>query len=183
VREYIPYTIELGRSFVQPDYQSTKSNRKTLFALDNLWDGLGALTVDYPHIKYFFGKVTMYLHFNQQARDLILYFLKTFFPDPEKLIYPIDPLPINTSEEDLKQIFNKENYLDNYKALSQKVRELKENIPPLINAYMNLSSSMRTFGTAFNPHFGEVEETGILLTISDIYDSKKNRHINSYLKH
>lgn len=40
---------------------------------------------------------------------------------------------------------------------------------------------MRTFGTAINHHFGEVEETGIMVTISDIYDNKKDRHIQSYI--
>lgn len=53
-------------------------------------------------------------------------------------------------------------------------------IPPLFNSYMNLSSTMRTFGTSENPHFGEVEETGIMVAIADIYETKKERHVNSY---
>ena len=57
-----------------------------------------------------------------------------------------------------------------------------ENIPPLVNAYMNLSPTMKSFGTAINPTFGDVEETGILVTIADIYESKKDRHVNTYIK-
>ena len=84
--------MELGRSFVQPDYQSRSMGRKSLFALDNLWDGLGALTVDHTDIEYFFGKVTMYSHFHNEARNLIQYFFKKYFRDKENLIYPKNPV-------------------------------------------------------------------------------------------
>lgn len=181
ISEYFPYTIELGRSFVQPAYQPSRENRKSIFSLDNLWDGLGALIVDYPDIRYFFGKVTMYTHFDKYARDLILYFLHRFFPDSEKLIYPFDPVLLETPVEKLKDVFTCDTFAGNYKTLLKNVRERNENIPPLINSYMGLSSSMKTFGTALNHHFGGVEETGIMVTIGDIYDSKKERHVNSYL--
>ena len=56
IKDYLPYTIELGRSFVAPEYQSSKAGTKALFALDNLWDGLGALAIQMPNMKYFFGR-------------------------------------------------------------------------------------------------------------------------------
>lgn len=180
-KDYLPHLIELGRSFVHPEYQSSKSRRKGIFALDNLWDGLGALTVDNPEIMYFFGKVTMYTSYNEKARDILLYFLKLYFPDPDNLVYPINPLPLVTDERELKSIFTGKSYQDDYKILSTKCRELGENIPPLINSYMNLSRTLRTFGTTVNPGFGNVEETGILLTIADVYPSKSRRHIESYI--
>lgn len=182
VTDYLPYTIELGRSFVQPKYQPSVDKRKGLFALDNIWDGLGSLTVDNPDIKYFFGKVTMYLDYNQQARDMILYFLQLFFPDTENLMRPFNPLPFYTDEAVLKQLFEGLDYKEAFKTLNTNVRALGENIPPLVNIYMNLSATMKTFGTALNKSFGEVEETGILLTIADIYEAKKERHINTYIK-
>ncbi len=178
--DFLPYTMELGRSFVQPAYQPSRENRKSIYSLDNLWDGLGALIVDYPKMKYFFGKVTMYTHYNVFARDLILYFLNRFFPDPDRLVYPLSPLKPSTSSEILGRYFKGSDFSRNYKVLLKLVRENKENIPPLINSYMSLSPSMRTFGTAINHHFGGVEETGILVTIADIYDGKKERHINTY---
>jgi len=178
--EYIPYTIELGRSFVQPNYQSTNADRKGLFALDNLWDGLGALTIIHPHIKFFFGKVTMYPDFNRKARDMILFFLKKYFSDSENLVTPIIPAKLETSGNEINFFFSSSNYQENYKILSQNVRALGENIPPLINSYMSLSPTMKTFGTAINPHFGEVEETGLIITIKDIYNVKKDRHILSF---
>lgn len=177
---YLPLMIELGRSFVQPKYQSKTAGRKALFALDNLWDGLGCLVVKYPEMKYFFGKVTMYLSYNQKARDLILYFMNKYFPDPENLVVPFQPLYLNTPEEELKSILCGSDYKEDHRILNVQVRKLNENIPPLINSYMNLSSTMKTFGTSLNPHFGEVEETGIMIAIDDIYPTKKERHISSY---
>jgi hypothetical protein len=181
--EYLPYTIELGRSFVQPDYQPMINSRKGFFSLDNLWDGLGALVIDHPEIKYFFGKVTMYPHFNITARDLILYFLSKYFPDSEKLVTPIIPLNIVTDIPELEKVLSGGSYDVDYRILTQTLRNsYNENIPPLVNAYMNLTSTMRNFGTAINPGFGSVQETGILVTIRDIYESKKERHLASYNK-
>ena len=180
--KYLPHLMELGRSFVHPDYQSHNRGRKSLYALDNLWDGLGAVVIENPHIKFLFGKVTMYTHFNQRARDMILYFLRRHFSDPDQLVIVKDPASIDIHEETMKQIFNRRRYRDNYKILSQEVRKLDENIPPLINAYMNLSPTMRTFGTFINHKFGNVEETGIMITLRDIYVEKINRHLASYKK-
>jgi len=180
INEYLQYTIELGRSFVQPNYQGTSPERKGIFALDNLWDGLGSLTVIFPHIKYFFGKVTMYPDFNKKARDLILYFLNKYFADKDNLITPKYPVYIETPLEELEREFTGSSYHENYKILFQKVRQLGEVIPPLVNSYMNLSPTMKVFGTAFNKDFGNVEETGILITIDDIYNTKKDRHILTF---
>ena len=180
--DYLPYTLELGRSFVQPAYQSSKAGAKALFALDNLWDGLGALTVDHPEIKYFFGKITMYQHFHNEARNLIQYFFKKYFRDKENLVYPKSPIEFDIDVSEMRKLFVGDNYKEDYKILVQAVRNFSENIPPLVNAYMNLSPSMKTFGTINNEKFGNVLETGIILTIKDIYAVKVDRHIETYIK-
>ncbi len=180
VTNYLPFLIELGRSFVQPAYQSTARARKGLFALDNLWDGLGAIMVDNPKMKYFFGKVTMYRRFNQEARNLILFFLQKYFPDTDDLVRPKAPLELNMDIPRLEETFKWNDYKEDYKALSQYVRNHSEVIPPLINAYMNLSPSMKVFGTVINESFGNVEETGIMITMSDLYEKKVNRHVSTY---
>lgn len=182
IDDYLPYVIELGRSFVQPDYQSSKAGAKALFALDNLWDGLGALMIDYPDIRYYFGKVTMYPQYNQSARNLILHFFGTYFPDPDKLVRPKKPMPYTADTARMDELFSGKSYEEAYKILSAEVRKHGENIPPLINAYMSLTPSMRTFGTVISDEFGDVEETGILLDIDDMYDSKIDRHVGTYLE-
>ncbi|NOY50072.1 MAG: GNAT family N-acetyltransferase [Chlorobi bacterium] len=182
IDKYFPFTIELGRSFVQPLYQPTYNLRRGMYALDNLWDGLGALLIEHPDIKYLFGKVTMYADFDRLARDMILFFFEKYFPDNEGLVEAHQPLERSTSDKVLNSIFTGCNYEEDYRIMVQKVRKLGENVPPLFNAYMNLSSTMKTFGTALNDHFGHVEETGILITVRDIYDVKKERHLTSYEK-
>lgn len=182
VKEYLPTTIELGRSFVTLEYQSTRSGSKGLFALDNLWDGLGALTVLMPTVKYFFGKVTMYPSYHRQGRDMILYFLNKHFGDKDNLITPMKPIEIETDVTELAKIFDKETFKDDYKILNTEVRKLGYNIPPLVNAYMSLSPTMRMFGTAINYGFGDVEETGILIAVDEILEEKRIRHIESFVK-
>ena len=182
IKEYAPYTIELGRSFVTPEYQSSKMGAKSLFALDNLWDGLGALTVINPKMKYYFGKMTMYPSYIRFGRDLILYFLKKHFDDKEGLIYPMKPLELETPEEELAQVFCGRDFKEDYRILNGGIRALGFNIPPLVNAYMNLSPTMKLFGTAINYGFGDVEETGILIAVDEILESKRVRHIESFVK-
>jgi hypothetical protein len=182
ITDYLPQTIELGRSFVQPNYQTTKLRSKGLYALDNLWDGLGALMLRHPEMNYFLGKVTMYGTFNTEARDMLLYFLRKHFSDAENLITPIAPLETNPDLEKLNKLLVGETYKEDYRILAKEVRSFGENIPPLINSYMNLSPSMKVFGTAINHGFGNVEETGILIKISDIYAEKIERHVGPISK-
>ncbi|HBY17146.1 MAG: GNAT family N-acetyltransferase [Muribaculaceae bacterium] len=180
ISEFLPETIELGRSFVAPEYQTTKAGAKALYALDNLWDGLGALTVVYPQIKYLFGKVTMYPQYNHECRDMILGFMHKHFPDPDSLVTPIDPLPTAADSIEIQSRFTGSDYKEDFRILNHFIREHDLKIPPLVNSYMALSPTMRMFGTAINREFGDVEESGIFFKISDIFEDKKMRHIGSY---
>lgn len=176
--KYLPYTIELGRSFVNPRRSGAKCNPKAIYALDNLWDGLGVLMLRNPQAKYFFGKVTMYGDYNKEARNILIYFLNRYFPDRENLLEPICPVELDIDEKKMDELFKGKDFDENRKILFQQVKLRDENVPPLINSYMNLSSSMKIFGTVRNPDFGDVEETGLLITIKDIYPDKTARHLN-----
>lgn len=178
--DYLPQTLELGRSFVTLEYQSSKAGTKALYALDNLWDGLGALTVVYPQIKYLFGKVTMYPDYGTECRNMLLFFLHKYFHDNENLVTPIKPLETNSDIESLTKLFCGKNFKEDYKILNHSIREYGNNIPPLVNAYMSLSPTMKMFGTAINDEFGNVEESGIFFAISEIFEEKKERHIGTY---
>lgn len=180
LQDLLPATLELGRSFVTLEYQSSKAGTKALYALDNLWDGLGALTVEHPEIKYLFGKVTMYPAYGVECRDMLLYFLHKHFPDPDALVRPIEPLTLESDREELARLFCHDSFRDDYRVLNQEIRRHGNNIPPLVNAYMGLSPTMRMFGTAINHDFGNVEESGIFLVISEILEEKKERHIGTY---
>lgn len=180
LQEYLPSTMELGRSFVIPDFQSSRPGARAVFTLDNLWDGLGALTVVHPQIKHLFGKVTMYPNYGEECRNMILYFLHKYFPDPEKLVSPIKPLDTNIDEAAMEKLFVGGSFANDYKILNTEVRARGQNIPPLVNAYMMLSPTMKMFGTAINDEFGDVEESGIFFAIDDIFEEKKKRHIATY---
>ena len=181
IEEYMPHTVELGRSFVSLDYQNVRKNTKSIFALDNLWDGIGALTVLNPHVKYFFGKVTMYPSYVRRGRDMILYFLQKHFGDNENLIVPMKPLKIEADPKELAELFCEADFKKDYRILNAEIRRLGFNIPPLVNAYMSLSPTMKLFGTAINNGFGDVEETGILIAVDEILEEKRVRHIDSFI--
>ena len=182
IKEYLPHTVELGRSFVQPDYQSSKMGSKSLFALDNLWDGLGALSVVVPDSQYFFGKFTMYSDYDKEARNMILYYIYKYFPDKDNMVYPITPMDLEIDEKKLEVLFDKGNMFDDYRLLNKEVRARGFNIPPLVNAYISLSPTMKSFGTAVNHEFSKVEETCILITIADIFEEKRKRYIETFLQ-
>ncbi|MBB6275940.1 GNAT family N-acetyltransferase [Porphyromonas circumdentaria] len=180
IEKYLPYTIELGRSFVTQEFQATHLNNLSIFALDNLWDGLGALTVIHPENKYFFGKITMYPSYDRYCRNLILYFMNKYFHDDKKLIFPKEPLSIDIDKEEVEKLFSANNLNVDYRVLKQEIRKFGINIPPLINAYISLSPKLLMLGTAINYEFGDVEETGILVPIGEILEEKKKRHIDTF---
>lgn len=182
IHDYLPYTIELGRSWVTLEYQNTRAGAKALFALDNLWDGLGALTVVKPGVRYLFGKMTMYPSYDRVARDMILFFLEKHFGDSEGLILPMKPLEIEQDRQKMQRLFCEEEFKADYRILNREVRARGYNIPPLVNAYMGLSPTMKMFGTAINYGFGDVEETGILIAVDEILDEKRVRHIDSFAR-
>ena len=182
IRDYLPYTVELGRSFVTLEYQATRNDSKGLFALDNLWDGLGALSVLMPNCKYFFGKMTMYPSYNRRCRDMILYFLNKHFPDRDNLIVPMTPLQMDHDPKEFEQLFCYDDFKEDYVILNHEIRSCGLTIPPLVNAYMSLSPTMKMFGTAINDGFGDVEETGILIAIDEIIESKRIRYIDNFAK-
>ena len=182
VNNYLPYTVELGRAFVQPEFQPGNNLRKGIYSLDNLWDGLGALALEIPETLYFFGKITMYPQMNRRAKDLVLYFYQKHFPDKDGLVWPAEPLQIESDYNELHSLFNGRNYKEDFQILVRNVRALGSTVPAMINAYMNLSPTMRSFGTAMNHEFGETDETGIMVSLRDLVPEKRKRYIESYDK-
>ncbi len=182
IQNYLPHSIELGRAFIQPDYQTAKMGVKSLFALDNLWDGLGALVHIEKKSKYFIGKVNIYNTYPKLARELLYEYMALHCPDPEKLIYP--KIPIEVSEESKKIaniILTERTASENYKALQKTIRNIGTTIPPMFNAYIGLTDTMKMFGTMIDPDFSGTYESAIMLTMNDLIDSKKQRYIDPYI--
>jgi hypothetical protein len=172
IRDYLPVTIELGRSFVQPKYQPRVDNRGGIFSLFNLFSGLEWLVGMYPDMEYFFGKFTMYSDYDSRARNLLLNYLKRKFPDPDKLVRPKKDLRVRYIRRNfaiLKSIFNQQTYRDQKIFLEKYLSKYGEDIQPLVDKYMGLSSTMKIFGTAHHDEFGEALETGMLIKMIDIH--------------
>ncbi len=183
IDEYLPYTIELGRAFIQPKYQSYKGGIKSLYSLDNLWDGIGAIIGAYDDVRYLVGKITIYPQMQIEARYAIIFFLKHFFADEEKLFIPINEeiIPDNFCDF-FENLFSKDNTKDNFKILLNYLKDRNEKIPALIKAYIELASTMKSFGTCFDSEFGNIYDTGIMIAIEDIYMSKKERYLSYYIQ-
>ena len=179
IRDYLPNTIEFGRAFVQPMYQKREMGVKALFALDNIWDGIGAVLFNHPEMHYMIGKVTIYPGYNEQARELIYAYLDHYHKGEQGLIEPYHPL---LSQPLTHSPFEGEDKQENYHILQHAVREQGTVIPPIFTAYLNLTNDLQFFGNAINDEFGDVLESGIMVDLETVYPEKKERYINSYIK-
>lgn len=179
IRDYLPNTIEFGRAFVQPMYQKREMGVKALFALDNIWDGIGAVLFNHPEMRYMIGKVTIYPGYNEQARELIYAYLDRYHKGEQGLIEPYHPL---LSQPLTHSPFEGEDKQENYHTLQHAVREQGTVIPPIFTAYLNLTNDLQFFGNAINDEFSDVLESGIMVDLETVYPEKKERYINSYIK-
>lgn len=181
IRHYLPHVLELGRSFVVPEYQSSAAGAKGIFILDNLWDGITGVVMRNPEIFYFFGKMTMYPDYDPAARDLILYFLNKHFPDPDRLAVAYNPVLTTSSPDILGLILDEDEIRPDYRKLKAAVRRLGTTIPPLVNSYINISPTMRMCGMAVNDEFGDCLESGILVCFDEIFPDSRDRHVAGIL--
>ena len=176
--EYFPYCLEMARAFVQPKYQSAQMGRKALFALDNLWDGIGALVASDPSVRYLAGKVTIYSSSPELSRKAMVYYLDKFFGDREGLITSKNPERWTEEQAAMfDEMFTGATVKENYQILSNFVKSMGDTIPPLIHSYIGLSDTMKTFGTTFDPDFGDCYDTAMMITVADIYKEKFSRYI------
>lgn len=179
---YLPYSIELGRAFVQPNYQTAKMGLKSLFALDNLWDGLGALIHSDKKSKYFIGKVNIYPTYPQLARELLYEYMYLHCPDPDNLICPKVPVVVSEESQKIaKVILTDSSATANYKTLQKTIRHIGTTVPPMFNAYIGLSDTLRMFGTMIDKDFGGTYESGVMLTMNDLTEAKRQRYIDPYI--
>ena len=181
IDEDFPYCIEMARAFVQPKYQSAQAGRKALFALDNLWEGIGGVVASNPDVKYLTGKVTIYSSSPELSRKAMIYYLDMSFGDREGLLMSKNPELWTPQQEDFfKELFTGDDYKENYLILNNFVKSFNDTIPPLIHLYVGLSPTMKTFGTTFDPDFGDCYDTAMMITVSDIYKEKFDRYIGSF---
>ena len=184
INEYLPHVLELGRNFVAPAYQSTKNGAKSIFVMDNLWDGLVAIIMKNPNLLYFFGKITIYPSYDHIVRDLIYHFFWKHFGDKEELVRPWDDQTVmpDSDPELMNLIVNKEDLTEDYLLLRAAAKMRGVNVPPNVTAYISITSEMLMFGTAVNRLMHNIEDTCVLIPFDAIYHEKKRRHIGAFLR-
>ena len=173
-------TIEMARAWVRPDYRTREMGLKSLYALDNLWDGLGGIVATHPKIKYLAGKVSLFKTQPKKSRNAIIYFMQKFLNGGQSMLAK-NPEIISPEEAAYyDSIFTASTMMDNYRLLQSFVKSCGDAIPPMVNMYINLSPTMKTFGCVCDPDFGEVYDMFILITLEDVYQERYGRYIQSY---
>lgn len=184
IRNYLPYTIELGRAFVQPKYQDRSMGVKSLFALDNIWDGIGAVLYNHPNMRYLIGKVTIYPDYDETSRNLIYTYLRRFHNDSKGLFSPYHPVEISCEAQEIADdLFIGTDPTFNYQLLQRAIRARGSVIPPMFSAYLNVTGTLESFGNAINDELSNVYETGILVKVEDINQNKYDRYIGAYIEY
>ena len=178
--DYVPYLVELSRAFIQPMYQPKNVGRKAAFSLDNIWDGLGALVVKYPFLKYYFGRLTFFSSYNSTVRDSIFYFFQKHLRGEVSLLKAKEPLSMQTKDSYLKKMIKSSDENEDYKSLQIIAKENGTIIPPLVKSYYNASSSLKVFEPVFDSYFASSYAAAIIVTIEDVYPSFVKRYIDPY---
>jgi hypothetical protein len=177
IKNYLPHGMELGRAWVNPAYQPSSGNRKSIFALDNLWDGIGAVLSKHNNVKYLYGKLTIPANYDTVARYLLLWILNHYFRDKYKLIDPAKQVNIPNVMKVSGNFLLKNDFERDFKLIAQYIRNLGYSVPPLVTAYTGLASKITTFGTTINPELNNSYETGLMIDIKDVYPSKMERYV------
>ena len=174
LKDYLPDSIELGRSFVQPKYWGSR-------ALDYLWQGIGAYLRNNPQIKYMYGPVSISANYPKVAKDMILYFYNHYFADEEKLVSARLPYKMNIDDEYMQQFIIKLNgndYDQDFKHLKKALAFLGLSVPTLYKQYADLCQSGGIRFCAYNidKEFSDCVDSFILVSVDKIKEKQKKRY-------
>ena len=172
---YLPESIELGRSFVQPKYWGSR-------ALDYLWYGIGAYLRNNPQIKYMYGPVSLSERYSKVAKDMILYFYDKNFKDEHNLVEAKIPYNFKTDEmliKNLHEELNSKQYKENFKTLKKALSSINANVPTLYKQYADLCEEGGIKFCAYNidHDFSSCIDSFIVVDIAKIKNSQKKRYI------
>ncbi|MGY6274625.1 lysophospholipid acyltransferase family protein [Methylomonas sp. MgM2] len=174
----LPFSIELGRSFVQPRYWGQHS-------LDYLWYGIGAYLREQPEIKYLFGPVSISNAYPQLAKELIIGFYKQQFGGELPKAQAKKPFVISEQCRQFSlQEFNGD-YATSFKILNSELRKLGVKVPTLYKQYVELCVDKGCHFIDFNidPDFNNCIDSLIMVEIDKIAPKKRIRYIESTLTH
>jgi len=175
---HLPYSIELGRSFIQAKYWNST-------ALDTLWMGIGKFLADHPKIQFLFGPVSLSNAIPQDAKELIVFFYRKWYGGSNNLVTAKSRFRISEQrEKTLSELFSSNDYREEIKLIKQNLRFYGVSIPALYKQYTELcepgGSQFLDFGV--DSSFQNCIDGFMLLDIDLIKYAKKGKYIlNSLL--
>ena len=173
---YLPNSLELGRSFVQPRYWGQHS-------LDYLWYGIGAYLREQPEIKYLFGPVSLSNAYPQLAKELIVGFYQQQCGISQPTAKARLPFVISEQcQQFAAQEFN-HHYASSYKTLNSELKKLGVKVPTLYKQYVELCVENGCHFIDFNidPNFNNCIDSLVMVEIDKIAPKKRQRYIEKSL--
>lgn len=161
--EQIGPALEMGRSFVRPEYQ------KSYAPLLLLWKGIGHFVVRHPQYRTLFGPVSISRDYSDLSRQLIAGSLRQSMLIPElarqvepRIPMPLRPLKLKGCDRQLAQTL-----LGDIEEVSVLVGELEleqTGIPVLLRHYLNLGGRFLAFNC--DPEFSDALDGLVLVDLT-----------------
>ena len=168
--------LELGRSFVQPQYWGKLS-------LDYLWQGIGAYLARHTDVKYLFGPVSLSQNLPKKARDLLVSHYGSHYQDPENLasakkpyVVDVGPTVSMTGPQDT------ENAAAAFVNMRAQLDFLGVKIPTLYKQYAEVCLPGGTRFCCFNidENFGYCVDGLVVVDLDHLKPKKRERYITRH---
>lgn len=173
--KYLPQALELGRSFVQPNYWNSQ-------ALDYLWHGIGAYMAARPQYNYLFGPVSVSNSYSAEARELLVHFYQRWFGRPDAPVRAKHRFRFSQGAEDrLARAFTGTDYKQSFKELKQNLKHYGFAVPTLYKQYTELcdEGGVHFFDFGIDKDFSNALDGFIFLSIAHVKESKLERYVYS----
>ena len=165
--------LELGRSFVQPEYWGKRS-------LDYLWQGIGAYLERHPQVKYLFGPVSLSQNLPKKARDLLVTHFGNYYPDPQNLAWAKSPYISDSETATLIAGQATDDDVDtSFASLKLQLAVMGVKIPTLYKQYTDLClpGGTRFCGFNIDENFGHCVDGLVVVDLGLVKAKKRARYI------
>jgi putative hemolysin len=151
--------LELGRSFVAPDYQ------KNYNALLLLWKGIGRFVADRPRYRFLFGPVSISARYSDTSHRLLMEFLRQnhFADELAALVDAINPL---SQEPAPAAATLGPQSIDEVNRLVAKAENDGQGVPVLLRQYLKLNAQVIGFNV--DPTFGDALDALMVVDLTKV---------------
>jgi putative hemolysin len=179
MNSYLEHGLELGRSFVQPKYQ----NR---YALEYLWQGIGAFVQEHPHIRYLFGSASISARYGHEDTARIAHFYKTHVNHLPVDVSPRTPFCVSDAlEAQLANEMPGNDFQTDLTTVQSALAAQNLTIPLLFKHYSQATSKDGVSFSAFNvdPAFGDCVDAFVIADLTRLLHKKKRRYLGEAWQH